>query len=72
MGDTSKLVLPSNMGFNIYLEFQVIKEILATVQVVIAPWGDLVDGDLQYEIPMLILQLIKDEYGSHIEGEYIQ
>lgn len=53
--DASKLALPPNTNPAIYQEFEVIKEILGTVQAEIAPWGGSAGGGLQYELPMPIL-----------------
>ena len=60
--DASKLSLPPNTDPAIYQEFEVIKEIPNTIQAEIAAWGDSAGGGLQYELPMPILQLIKEGY----------
>ena len=60
--DASKLALPPNTDPAIYQEFEVIKEIPGTIQAEIAPWGGSTGGGLQYELPMPILQLIKEGY----------
>lgn len=60
--DASKLALPPNTDPTIYQEFEVIREIPETIQAEIAPWGGSAGGGLQYELPMPILQLIKEGY----------
>lgn len=60
--DASKLALPPNTDPAIYQEFLVIKEIPNTIQAEIASWGGSAGGGLQYELPMPILQLIKEGY----------
>ncbi len=58
--DPSKLALPPNTDPAIYQEFVVIKEIPKTIQSLFAPWGGSPGGGLQYELPMPILQLIRE------------
>lgn len=60
--NADKLALPPTTDPNIYQEFKVIKEIPNTVQAEIAAWGDSAGGGLQYELPMPILQLIREGY----------
>ena len=60
--NASKLALPPNTDSNIYQEFEVVKEIPKTIQSRVAPWGGSAGGGLQYELPMPILQLIKEGY----------
>ena len=60
--DASKLALPPNTDSNIYQEFEVVKEIPKTIQSRVAPWGGSAGGGLKYELPMPILQLIKEGY----------
>ena len=60
--DASKLSLPPNTDPAIYQEFEVIKEIPGTIQAEILPWGDSVGGGIQYELPMPIMQLLKEGY----------
>lgn len=60
--DASKLALPPNTDPAIYQEFEVIKDIPETIQSEIASWGGSEGGGLQYELPMPILQLIKEGY----------
>ena len=60
--NADKLALPPTTDPNIYQEFRVIKEIPNTIQAEIAAWGDSAGGGLQYELPMPILQLIREGY----------
>ena len=60
--DASKLALPPNTDPAIYQEFKVVKEIPGAIQAEIAPWGGSTGGGLQYELPMPILQLIREGY----------
>ena len=60
--DPSKLSLPPNTDPSIYQEFIVIKEIPGTRQAEILGWGGSEGGGLQYELPMPILQLLKEGY----------
>ena len=60
--DTTKLSLPPTTYPKIYQEFVVAKEIPQTIQAKIAAWGDSVGGGLQYELPMLIKELIRKGY----------
>ena len=55
--NADKLALPPTTDPNIYQEFRVIKEIPNTIQAEIAAWGG-----SQYELPMPILQLIREGY----------
>ena len=54
--------LPPNTDPAIYQEFEVIKEIPGTIQAEILPWDDSVGGGIQYELPMPIMQLLKEGY----------
>ena len=60
--NADKLALPPTTDPNIYQEFRVIKEIPNTIQAEIAAWGGSAGGRLQYELPMPILQLIREGY----------
>ena len=60
--NADKLALPPTTDPSIYQEFKVIKEIPNTIQAEIAAWGNSAGGGLQYELPMPILQLIREGY----------